>query len=200
MRNYNRKRIGHGNLYVAIDKEMGVCKIGFSTNLYTTQANLARNWEIIVSHEFDNAGSLDKRIANMLRSEASNTYQSSKSYKLNSYRVQKVIRLLRGEVYSPLLRDYDICNCIGCDNEFEAEYTSVMTIEMLLKIWEEKRYCDDCHNPNQKYCIVCEDEIEDSKITCSTKCEITYRKRKLWDMKKDTKKDVRKAWRHYKGK
>lgn len=188
VRHYKRKRIGYGNIYIAIDKQLGLARIGFSTNLYTTQANLSLNWNIITSCEFDNAGSLDKRIATMLQSERANNYQSSKCYKLDSYRVQKVIKILRGNINYKCSYDYDICSCLGCDEEMEVEYNSVVNIHMLLDIWENKRFCDDCATTT--YCAVCKNEIDKDDITCSSACELVYRRARKWELDKSNKKDT----------
>lgn len=145
MRNYNRKRVGLGSIYAAIDTKLGLAKIGFSTNLYTTQANLARNWDIITSFEFDDAGIIDKKLAQILRSEKSIDYQSSKSYKLDSYRVQKVIKLLGGKVTYPTSKSYDICECSNCEEEVEVSYVSIMSLRRFIAIHESEILCDDCN-------------------------------------------------------
>lgn len=197
MRNYKRKRIGHGNLYIAIDKQLGLARIGFSTNLYTTQANLARNWQIVVSYESEHAGILDKRITNMLASERSINYQSSKSYKLDSYRVRKLIETLQIEIDFPISTNHDLCPCLICGKIMEIEYRSKMNLVKLLDIWENSRYCDDCKPTN---CIICDARIISDEVTCSIRCETLYRAKKLWELSKSNKKDNKgkKSWKKLK--
>lgn len=143
MRNYKRKRIGEGKIYAAIDTQLGEARIGYTSNIYTTLANLDYRWEVIAEYECDDAGLLDKRIHQVLRSERSNKYQSSKSYRLDSYRVQKVIKLLGAKVKYDTDRDYDICSCSNCESPIEANYISPMSIHKLIETIEDM-LCDEC--------------------------------------------------------
>lgn len=175
MRNYKRKRTGYGNLYVAIDKQLGLARIGFSTNLYTTMANLAYNWEIIATYQADNAGLIDKQLAQILASERAVNYQSSKSYKLNSYRVQKVIKLLGGTINYKCSCSYDICSCLNCNSPIECQYISVMSLQRFIKIHQEEMLCDECdYRPH----------IEDRRIL-SPKREKPNKDKRVWEYYED---------------
>jgi hypothetical protein len=180
MRNYKRKRIGWGNLYVAIDKSLGLARIGFSTNLYTTQANLAKNWEVLSSYEFEDAGIIDKKISNLLRSERAIDYQSSKSYRLDSYRVQKLIRLLGGKFEYPSSKDHDVCECLECGVLFEVQYNSPMSIRRFIEIHDEDMRCDNCSKP-----------VKDLYA------QLKMKKVKIDDSVVKRKKEIR-VWSHYK--
>lgn len=177
MRNYKRKRIGHGNLYVAVDMNSKEVRIGLSTNLYTTQANLERRWEILVSCEFDDAGILDKKIMDVLRSERYNQYQSSKSYKLDSYRVQKLIKLLGAQINHPVSKSYDVCECLNCGDIFEAQYNSSMSFRRFIEILENEMLCDLCS------------DIPD------TLAQLKMRKKQIDSIPNEVKE--KRVWRHY---
>lgn len=99
---------------------------------------------------------LHHKIMKLLQDYRSGTQGEFRTYKLDSYRVQTVIRLLTN-VHSTVI-GHDVLKCKSCGNEYDADYSEIKDIYKFVTL--DLSYCsDDCMpqiakqwHTSQRYC------------------------------------------------
>jgi hypothetical protein len=159
----HHKKIGKGYLFICIDtidRLVKICAVSNIINFRHMMKYRHPSYEIINDdnpYVFMWCDNTHWRIMDKLQGCKMYSSNEYRTYKLDNYKVQTVIKLLMGD--KPDTGE-DILMCNKCNEEYIGDYSKIQNIDVFLNL--DTRYCsDECKEaelkdkewkPQQRYC------------------------------------------------
>lgn len=156
-----RKELLNNYLFVSVSSKLRLAKLSVVTNIvsFRNMMKLRHPTYEIINDDYPlrlkHNERLIYRLMNKLSDLKENETSEYRTYKLDTYRVQTVIRLITGSKKHIYGNDELICE--RCKSEFIGDYSRLNDIYQFVNL--DNRYCsDDCSTsvkkwePQQRYC------------------------------------------------